>query len=118
VGSSGEYIFTSTSIALAFEKCDNAGIVRVQIFDDTSVNGTFTDQIGSNVDVNLYLSTGSPGNEAGAQNPCPNGQRTIVFSTSGLTAGDKMIKWSLLTQDNTTVPTRSVSVFDAIDIDP
>lgn len=117
-GSTAEYVFTSTSIAVYMEKCDNAGTVRIQIFDDTSVNGTFTDQIGSNTDVNLYQSTGTVGDEASAGNPCPNGQRTQVFTVSGLTAGDKMIKITHQAVDNTTVPARNTVVFDNYDLAP
>jgi hypothetical protein len=118
IGSTATYVFTSTAISVYMEKCDNAGTVRIKIFDDAGNDNVYDDQIGSNTDVNLYLSTGTPGDEASAGNPCPNGQRTMVFSVSGLTAGDKMISIEHLTADNTVVPARNTAVFDNFDIDP
>jgi hypothetical protein len=111
LGATAEHIFTETAISVTSEKCDNQGTMRVQIYDDTSVNGTFTDLIYGPVDVNLYNES-LPAGTATTQNPCPNGQRQLVFTATGLAAGDKMIRMTLQTQDNTAVPARNVMIID------
>lgn len=114
LGATATHIFTDPIIIIISEKCDNMGTMRVEIFDDTSVNGTFTDLIYGPVDVDLYEDTG----DATAQNPCPNGARQMVFSTTGLAAGDKMIKMTLQTQNNTVVPARNIILLDEIVTSP
>lgn len=111
LGATAEYIFTTPTISITSEKCDNMGVMRVQIYDDTSVNGTFTDLIYGPVDVDLYNES-LPSGTASVSNPCPNGNRTLVFTASGLAAGDKMIRMTLQTQNNTAVPARNVMILD------
>lgn len=106
-GATLQYVFTSTEISVTSEKCDNMGTIRVEIFDDAQNDDVYDDIIGTLTDVNLYLNTGGT-----AQDICPNGQRQTVFSVDGLVAGDKMIKITLQTIDNTVVPARNTFVFD------
>jgi hypothetical protein len=105
------YVFTETEINVTSEKCDNMGTMRVNVYDDTSVNGTFTDLIYGPVTIDLYNES-LPSGTATTQNPCPNGQRMIVFTATGLAAGDKMIKIELSAQNNTAVPARNVMILD------
>lgn len=112
-GATATYVFTGTQIAVKAEKCDNMGTARFQIFDDTTTDGVFVNQIGSNVDVNLYNNSGGT-----STNICPTGVLAEVFNVSGLTAGDKMIKITLQTIDNTATPQRNSLVFDALIVTP
>lgn len=103
VGAAATYVFTGTKVDVIGEMCDNHGIAKIDILKGTTVVKT------ANAD--MYKNTGGSGSNA-----CPNGEKTIIYSSGDLPKDTYTVRVQFLSADLTKTPRRDSMVFDGFQV--